>query len=97
VVAGAASLLLTALVAMAAGIVAVNRERSLTAAERDEKQKALEAVEAEQGHTQAALQREAKRRQQARAALDDMSSQFVEDWLTRQKAQNLTAEQRQFL
>jgi serine/threonine protein kinase len=79
VAAGAAmlvTLLVTAVVALAAGIVAVNRE---------------------QGRTQAALKLEAERRRQARAALDAMTSPLVEDWLTRQKAQTLTQQQKQFL
>jgi tetratricopeptide (TPR) repeat protein len=93
----AGALLAAVLVSLSAGIVVLNRERTVTAAERDEKQKALEAIVAEQGRTQAALKLEAKRRRQARAALDAMSSHVVEDWLARQKAQQLTASQKQFL
>ena len=44
-----------------------------------------------------ALEAEAKRRQQAREALDAMSSQIVDDWLARQQAKDLTEEQKRFL
>jgi serine/threonine protein kinase/tetratricopeptide (TPR) repeat protein len=39
---------------------------------------------AEQARTQAALTAEAKRRQQTRAALDAMSSEFIKEWLAKQ-------------
>jgi tetratricopeptide (TPR) repeat protein len=56
-------------------------ERRRTAAERDRKQQALEA--------------EARRRKQARAALDAMSSQVIEQWLAQQK--ELLPEHKAFL
>jgi serine/threonine protein kinase/Flp pilus assembly protein TadD len=74
VVAGAAVLLLTAVVALAAGIVAVNHQR-------DQKEEALAA--------------ETKRRAQARAALDAMSSLVIGEWLAKQK--ELLPEHKKFL
>jgi serine/threonine-protein kinase len=62
-VAAALALLLTALAALAVGIVAVNHER---------------------GRTQQALARESQARRRTRAALDEMSSQVIDDWLSRQ-------------
>src|SRR5262249_15163413 len=55
----------------------------------------LVAVNREQQRTEQAREAEARRRQQARAALDAMSSEIVDDWLARQK--ELTEQQRQFL
>jgi serine/threonine-protein kinase len=62
-VASASALLLTAVVALALGIVAVNREKK---------------------RTEGALAAESQARKHARAALDEMSSQVIEDWLARQ-------------
>jgi serine/threonine protein kinase len=78
---GAAALLLTAVLGLAAGIVAVNRERQETEAERDQKEQALKT--------------EARRRQQARGALDAMSFPIIDDWLARQP--ELLPEHRSFL
>jgi serine/threonine protein kinase/tetratricopeptide (TPR) repeat protein len=55
----------------------------------------LVAVTRERQQKEAALEAEGKRRQQARAALDDLSSQLVEDWLAQQTA--LSPEYRKFL
>jgi serine/threonine protein kinase/tetratricopeptide (TPR) repeat protein len=55
--------LLTTVLGLAIGLVAVNRERD---------------------RTRTALDAEAKRRQQARAALDALSSQVIRDWLGKQ-------------
>jgi serine/threonine-protein kinase len=73
-VAGAGILLVTAVVGLTAGLVAVNAERRRTEQARAE---------------------EARRRQQARGALDAMSSQVIEDWLARQS--ELTDPQKRFL
>jgi tetratricopeptide (TPR) repeat protein len=69
---------------------------------RAEQARAAEAERAE-GERQAnaelsvALKAEARRRRQARAALDAMSSQVVEELLAQQQAQQLTEPQRKFL
>jgi serine/threonine protein kinase/tetratricopeptide (TPR) repeat protein len=55
----------------------------------------LVMVNRERHEKEVALQAEAKRRQQARTALDAMESQVIEDWLAKQAA--LSPEQRQFL
>jgi serine/threonine-protein kinase len=81
VVAGAAALLVTAVVALGAGIAAVDFERQHTAEQRDQKQEALLA--------------EARRRKQTRVALDAMSSQLIHEWLTKQK--ELLPEHKAFL
>jgi serine/threonine-protein kinase len=74
VVVGAAALLLTAVVALAIGIVAVNHQR-------EQKEEALQA--------------EARRRKQAREALDALSSRVIDQWLARQK--ELLPEHKEFL
>jgi tetratricopeptide (TPR) repeat protein len=56
---------------------------------------ALVAVDRERQDKQAALEAEGKRRKQARAALDAMSSQVIEEWLARQP--ELLPEHEQFL
>jgi tetratricopeptide (TPR) repeat protein len=63
-VASAGLLLITVVVALAAGLWAVNREKD---------------------RTEEALHAEARARQRARQALDEMTSQVIEDWLARQK------------
>jgi tetratricopeptide (TPR) repeat protein len=80
-VAGAGALLLTAVAALAVGLGVVNAER----------QRTRQALAGEQQ----ARAEEAKRRQQARQALDAMSSQVIGDWLARQK--QLTEPQKKFL
>jgi tetratricopeptide (TPR) repeat protein/tRNA A-37 threonylcarbamoyl transferase component Bud32 len=80
-VAGAAALLVTAVVGLAAGLWAVNAER----------QRTRQALAGEQQ----ARADEAKRRRQAREALDAMSSEIIDDWLAKQK--ELTEPQKQFL
>jgi serine/threonine-protein kinase len=72
--ASAAVLLVTAVLGLAVGLVAVNAERQ---------------------RTEAARAAEAQRRQQARAALDALSSEVIDDWLARQP--QLTDQQRKFL
>jgi serine/threonine protein kinase len=52
-------------------------------------------LEKEQARTQAALEEEARRRRQARQALDDMSSPIIGQWLAEQ--QGLHPEHRRFL
>jgi serine/threonine-protein kinase len=73
-VASAAALLQTAVLALAVGIIAVNRE---------------------QKRTKEALAAESQARQRTRKALDEMSSQVIEDWLTRRG--QLEPAQRAFL
>jgi serine/threonine-protein kinase len=73
-VASAAVLLVTAVLGLAAGLVAVNAERQ---------------------RTEAAWAAEAQQRQKARAALDGLSSEVIDDWLARQPV--LTEQQRKFL
>jgi serine/threonine-protein kinase len=77
----AGALLLTAVLALAVGLWAVNAERQRT-------RQALE------GERQARAE-EGRRRKQAREALDTMSSQVIDDWLTSQK--KVTGPQKQFL
>jgi serine/threonine-protein kinase len=74
--AGATALLLSAVVALAAGIVAVSREKQRTDV-------ALEQARHETGRAEEALSRESQARQLTREALDEMSSQVIEDWLSR--------------
>jgi serine/threonine-protein kinase len=73
-VASAAALLVTAVVALVVGIVAVNRE---------------------QKRTEKALAAESQSRRRTREALDEMSSQVIEDWLVRRG--QLEPAQRAFL
>ena len=87
-VSAAVALLLTAVVGLAVGLVAVDQEQRRT-------QKALVAVDQEQGRTQQALAAEQRRRQQARQALDAMSSAIIDEWLGKQK--ELLPEHRAFL
>ncbi len=77
----AAALLVTLVLALALGLWAVNAERART--------RTALAGEKEARHA------EARRRQQAREALDDMTSAVAGDWLTRQN--KLSPEQRGFL
>ncbi len=56
---------------------------------------AVVALNRERQQKVAALEAEGKRRKQTRAALDDMSSQVIEDWLAKQPA--YSNEQKQFL
>jgi len=67
--AAALVLLMTAIVALIVGIVAVSREKDRTLMEQQKTQQALEA--------------ESVASKRAQQALDEMSSQVVEDWLTR--------------
>jgi serine/threonine protein kinase len=87
--------LLVLLAAGVLGIVAINREQQRTATERDEKQQALDALGMEQDKTLAALAAEKRQRVQARAALDAMSSEVIDDWLAKQP--QLTDAQKQYL
>jgi serine/threonine protein kinase/Flp pilus assembly protein TadD len=73
--------LLLTVVGLAVGLVAVERERGRTAAEQD--------------RTRAALEAESRRRQQARRALDAVSSAVINDLLAKQK--ELLPEHRAFL
>jgi serine/threonine protein kinase len=90
-----AGAMLVLLVGGVAGLVAVIRERQLTATERDQKQQALDSLGEEQNKTVAALAAEKRRRVQARAALDAMSSEVIDDWLAKQN--QLTDEQKKYL
>jgi hypothetical protein len=74
-------------VSTAFGIAAVAAKANL--------QKANADLTAERDRTRAALKAEARRRKQAREALDAMSSQVIDDWLAHQK--ELTVSQKQFL
>jgi serine/threonine-protein kinase len=80
-VTGAAALLVTALVALAAGLVAVNAERERT----------RQALSSEQE----ARAEEARRRGQARRALDALFANVIEDWIAQQP--KMTDEQQRFL
>jgi eukaryotic-like serine/threonine-protein kinase len=80
-VAGTAALLLSAVVALGLGLMAVSAEQ----------RKTKDALRAEER----ARAEEAKRRAQTRQALDAMSSEVVEDWLAKQS--ELTVQQRNFL
>jgi serine/threonine-protein kinase len=73
-VASAVALLVTAVLALAVGILAVNREKK---------------------RTEEALAAQSLARQRTRAALDEMSSQVIEDWLSRRG--QLEPAQRDFL
>jgi serine/threonine-protein kinase len=83
VVAGVAAILLTTVVALGAGILAVNEERKQTVQERQRTQEALDA--------------ESRQRRKARQALDAMSSKSVLGWLSEERKGKLTGEQQQFL
>jgi serine/threonine-protein kinase len=87
-VAGAAALLLTAVVALAVGIVAVSREQHRTELARED---------AVQNEALAFHERDAAEtaRKRTRAALDEMSSEVVENWLARQE--KIDPAQRAFL
>jgi serine/threonine-protein kinase len=89
-VAAAAALLMTAVVALAVGIFAVNREKNQTELARQE---ALG-----QAH-EASKQRDAARaaRQRTRQALDEMSSQVIEDWLAKKPQNKLEPAEKGFL
>jgi tetratricopeptide (TPR) repeat protein len=69
-VAGGTALLVTAVAALAVGLLAVNAERRRTLAEQE--------------RTRAALEAEARRRQQTRQALDALTGKLVGGWLIRQ-------------
>jgi serine/threonine protein kinase/type II secretory pathway pseudopilin PulG len=88
VVWSAALLLVMAVIGLTAALVAINAARNQTL-------QAYEELQREQGRTQAALDAEARRRKQAREALDAIWSPLVEDWLTRQP--RLLPEHTQFL
>lgn len=101
-VAAGVALLLTAVVALAVGLVAVDQERKRTedarADEARERQRADEALANEaHAHQRAdeARKNEARRRKQARAALDSLSSAVIDDWLSRLKT--LLPEHKRFL
>jgi serine/threonine-protein kinase len=68
-VAGAVALLVTAVVALAIGIAAVSREKQLTELAREDAVQERDSAE--------------KARKRTREALNEMSSQVIEDWLTR--------------
>jgi tetratricopeptide (TPR) repeat protein len=94
-VTSAAALLVTAVVGLSIGLVAVDSERrqtelerEATAHERDEKAKALDAESK-------ARDREQKAREQAMAALRDMSTELVQNQLA--QATHLTEENKEFL
>jgi serine/threonine-protein kinase len=108
--AGAAGLLVTAVVALAVGIVLINQEKVRTAEAydrlKDEQQltqKALVAVEQEKqrverekGRAERALGAEANAKRKTRQALDDTTSQVLESWFSREKGK-LEPDQEQFL
>jgi serine/threonine-protein kinase len=82
-VAAAAVLLLSTVVALALGLYAVGREQRETRAQRDRAEGALAA--------------ETRARKRTRAALDEMSSRVIEDLMTRTAAPKLEPEQEEFL
>jgi tetratricopeptide (TPR) repeat protein len=77
----AAVVVVLAIAGLTLGLILMDRERDRTVAE--------------QGRTAAALEKEARRRRQAQAALDALTSAFVEDRLSRQA--ELLPEHRAFL
>jgi serine/threonine-protein kinase len=81
-VGSAAALLITAVLGLAAGLFAVNRERARTVAERDRAERALSA--------------ETAARRRAREALDDTTSDVIEKFLSAQGAK-LGPDQEAFL
>jgi serine/threonine-protein kinase len=87
-VAAAAALLLTTVAALAVGIIAVSREQHQTELARED---------AVQNEALALQERDAAEtaRKRTREALDEMSSQVIEDWLSRQA--KLQPAQREFL
>jgi serine/threonine-protein kinase len=90
----AAALLLTATVALAVGLVAVNAERERThTAELAALARGREAEE-QRNAAEAARTLEGKERRRTRQALDAMSSQVIEGWLSRQQ---LSPEEKDFL
>ncbi len=82
VVAGA--FLVSAVVALSGGLLAVNRERSRTASERDRAEHALVQVRREKDRADQALVAETSARKRAREVLDDTTSEVVEKFLAAQ-------------
>jgi tetratricopeptide (TPR) repeat protein len=80
--AAAAGLLVTAVVALALGLMAIDQEKQHTVWEKQRAERALEA--------------EAKAKQRTRLALNEMSSQVIEGWLSRQMGK-LDPDQEAFL
>ncbi|HLJ93094.1 MAG TPA: serine/threonine-protein kinase [Gemmataceae bacterium] len=76
-VTGAAALLLTAVVLLTVGIVLINQEKGRT-------KSAYAGLQREQDRTNEALAAEARRRAQARDALDLLSSEVIDGWLAQQ-------------
>jgi eukaryotic-like serine/threonine-protein kinase len=88
--AGAGVLLLGVVAALTVSLLMVNRER-------DKTQEALSAETHALDAESRARAAETRRRQQAREALDAMSSLVMGDWLARQNAQQLAPQQKAFL
>ncbi len=81
VVAAAAALLLTAVIGLTIGLLAVNLERTRTQEEKERAETALASEEAA--------------RKRTRQALDDMTSQVIENWMARKD--KLEPAQQEFL
>src|SRR5262249_22454554 len=80
----AASLLASAVLALAVGLFAVNRGRGRTARERDRAENALVELRREKERADEALIAETRARQRARDVLDDTTSEVVEKFLATQ-------------
>jgi serine/threonine-protein kinase len=80
-VALAGAILISAVVALIAGLVVVNQERRRTAGQRDRAERALIEVRREKERADRALIAETRARQRARAVLDDTTSEVVEKFL----------------
>jgi tetratricopeptide (TPR) repeat protein len=97
VIAGAL-LLLTLLVGVAGtsvGLLEAKRSETHAIDESNKKEVALENLKEEQGKTKSALTVAASGRKRAREALDELSSDVIGDWLSRQP--KLTAQQKKVL
>ena len=83
-VASLGAILVSAVVALAVGLVAVERERGRTADQRDRAGRALEEVRREKGRADNALIAEIQARKRTREVLDQTSSEVVEKFLATQ-------------
>jgi serine/threonine-protein kinase len=86
---------LASIVALTGLWLRAERERDHAQKSADAERQAKENEAAERLETLAALNTEAKRRGQARAALDAMTSDVIEDWFAKQ--QELTESQQEYL
>jgi serine/threonine protein kinase/tetratricopeptide (TPR) repeat protein len=87
--------LVAGMVGTTLGLLQARQAEGNAVHESEEKQRALNGLEAEQARTKAALKDATEGRGRARVALDQMSSRIIDEWLSRQP--ELTREQKQFL